>query len=190
MITVFGCALAIPDAVDLADSTFVPLDDLPRPIDRSRLARSDQWKGRRRVISGTSASAAASVATFASARRFGNTAFEICRTWTLVGQSFTFALRRPTAVATATTSGFGAALDIVWRTGTGVADVLPSCRGAFSGRNAHTGSITTPRTGTVQNGPLSKISGMDNANAKIGRSECKGDEKHFSNDNIELIKNV
>lgn len=174
MITVFGCTLAIPDAVDLADSTFVPRDDLPRAIDRLRLARSDQWKGRRRVISGTSASAATS----ASAGRFGNTAFEIGRTRALVGQRFTFALRRPTAVATATTSGFGAALDIVRRTGTGVADVHPSCLGAFRGRNAHTGSIATPRTGTVQNGPLSKISGMDSANAKTGRGEGDGDEMH------------
>lgn len=145
MIAVFGCTLAIPGTVDLPDSTFVPLDNLPRAIDCSRLACADQWKRGCRVITSTSASAAASAAapTTAPARSLGNTAFEARRTWALINQCVTGALRRPTAIATTTTSGFGAALDIVRSAGAGVADVFSSCRGAFAGRNAHTRSIAT-----------------------------------------------
>lgn len=36
------------------------------------------------------------------------------------------------------------------------------------------------RARAIQNGPLSKISGVDNANAKTGCSEGDGDEMHFS----------
>ena len=174
MITTFGCALAIPGAIDLTDSTWIPFDDLPCPIDCSRFASSDHWKGRRREISGTSASAAAST----PARRFGNTTFEICWTWALIGQCVTFALGSPTAVATTATSGFGAALDIVRGTRTGVVDVFSSARAAFGGRNAHTGGIAAARTRTIQHGPLRKLTGMNKADAKIGCSEGDGEEMH------------
>lgn len=182
MIAIVGFALAFPSTVDLADSTFVPLDNLSRAIDCSRFACSNQWKGRGRVITSTPASAATSAATSAAApaaARFGNTAFKIGRTWALIDQCVTSALRCPTAAATTSTSGLGAALDIVRGIGTGIADEFSSCRGAFGGRNAHTGSVITARTRTVQNGSLSKISGIDNADAKIGCSEGDGEKMHY-----------
>jgi hypothetical protein len=72
---VFGLALATPLTLDFAGVAWVGLDDLLRPIDCFRLARSNRWKTR--LGEGTSVVPGVP-------GPFGNTTFEARRTGTLI----------------------------------------------------------------------------------------------------------
>ena len=141
MVTGTGTS-AVPGAIDLTNLAWITGDDLLGTIHGLLLARSNRRESWLRVT------------TSESAGSVGNTALEVCWTWTQARQRAFTALRGPTAIATTATSGFSAAFNIIGKIGAGSRDVGPTSGRALCGGNADARSRAFAGTGTVPNGAL------------------------------------
>ena len=166
MITGTGAG-AIPGTIDLTHLARIACNNLLGTIDGFLLAGANLGKCWFRIL-----------ACWTGRTCGGFTALETSWTRTEIAHSGAAALRSPAAVATAAAGRFGAAFDVVGKSGASAGDKGSTFRSTFLGRNAHSRSRPFAGALAVQDRSLSNNVGTDSAKPEKSRNEEDGEAMH------------